>query len=219
MNENTESLQFSMFKDCFARKMLDHPEMNTDPNSDTSGLDEFASYLALESWRTLPMSIKDATHETKEKVPDADSISLESTSTAFVDTLISYGLVEDIEDALKLLRKVLGEYLEQACAPPPVWGSTRTRECEICDREVPLTYHHLIPRSVHSKVLKKGWHSEAMINSVAWLCRPCHSVVHHVASNEDLARSYYTLQLLLEREDVQKWQKYAAKQRFGVRRG
>ena len=42
---------------------------------------------------------------------------------------------------------------------------------EICEREVPLTYHHLIPREVHDKVLKKKWHPEAMLNSVAWLCR------------------------------------------------
>jgi hypothetical protein len=36
---------------------------------------------------------------------------------------------------------------------------------------------------------------------------------------ETLARSYYTVSLLLEREDVQKWRKYAGKQRWGVRRG
>ena len=32
-------------------------------------------------------------------------------------------------------------------------------------------YHHLIPRSTHHKVLKKGCHPETMPNSVAWLCR------------------------------------------------
>lgn len=49
--------------------------------------------------------------------------------------------------------------------------------------------------------------------------RPCHSAVHHVASNEELAKSLYTVELLLEREDVQRWRRYAAKQRFGVKRG
>ena len=52
-----------------------------------------------------------------------------------------------------------------------MWSKTRTTECEICEREVPLTYHHLIPREVHDKVRKKKWHPEAMLNSVAWLCR------------------------------------------------
>jgi hypothetical protein len=49
--------------------------------------------------------------------------------------------------------------------------------------------------------------------------RPCHTFVHSVERIETLARSYYTVSLLLEREDVQKWKKYAGKQRWGVRRG
>jgi hypothetical protein len=47
--------------------------------------------------------------------------------------------------------------------------------------------------------------------------RQCHSAVHHVALNEVLAREYYTVELLLEREDVQRWVKYASKQRWGNR--
>lgn len=49
--------------------------------------------------------------------------------------------------------------------------------------------------------------------------RPCHTMVHGVAANEELARNFYTMDLLLAREDVQKWRRYAAKQRFGIRRG
>ncbi|PUU77013.1 hypothetical protein B9Z19DRAFT_1087181 [Tuber borchii] len=56
-----------------------------------------------------------------------------------------------------------------------------------------------------------------MINSVAWLCRPCHSTVHRCAPNEVLAREYYTVALLLEREDIQRWRAYASKQRVGGR--
>lgn len=175
MIENAESLQFSLFKDSIARQLLRHAEMNADDedinHSDTSALHEFATYLATESWRTQPQYVIEATYENRHKVPDVDSISLEVTSTAFVDTLISYGLASDSEEALIFLRKALSDYIEHACSPPPIWSSTRTTECEICEREVPLTYHHLIPRSTHSKVLKKGWHHESMLNSVAWLCR------------------------------------------------
>lgn len=46
---------------------------------------------------------------------------------------------------------------------------------------------------------------------------PCHTMVHRVASTEKLAREFYTVELLLGREDIQKWKKYAAKQRHGVR--
>ena len=49
--------------------------------------------------------------------------------------------------------------------------------------------------------------------------RPCHTFVHSVEPNEKLARSYHTVSLLLKREDIQKWKKYASKQRWGVRRG
>ncbi|RPD53789.1 hypothetical protein L226DRAFT_517642 [Lentinus tigrinus ALCF2SS1-7] len=226
MDHSLQSVQYSTFKDCLARRILAEPgitEASTDQD-DADVLDDFTSYLSEEIWPTLPPALRSATHETRDQVPDIDDLPLETTTPpSFVDTLSSYGLVPSDSDghevAVAFLRKVLRDYLEEACAPPPVWSKTRTTECEICEREVPLTYHHLIPREVHDKVVKKKWHPEAMLNSVAWLCRPCHSVVHRVASNEVLAREFYTVELLLGREDIQKWRKYAAKQRWGVRRG
>ncbi|KAH9475512.1 Putative protein YisB [Psilocybe cubensis] len=227
MDENS-SIQFSIFKDCIAQKLLHltstpsditEDEKSSTASNSESPLDDFSSYLATEAWETLPNVLKEATHETRDVVPDPDALSLDSLSTSFTDSLVSYGVVNDVDDATNFLRKIIGEYISQTCAPPPAWSSTRTENCEMCGRTVPLTYHHLIPRSTHTKVLKQGWHPKAMLNSVAWLCRPCHSVVHHVASNEDLARYFHTVELLMEREDIQKWQKYATKQRFGIRRG
>ncbi|TFK59697.1 hypothetical protein BDN72DRAFT_780386 [Pluteus cervinus] len=213
-SNNFSSSQYSLFKDTLASHLLSRVEV-TDPTE----LDDFTSYLSQESWSILPTSVQTATYETRNEVPDVDKLSLDATPTEFIDTLVSYDLVPDSDDALKFLRKVVAKYVGEACAAPPPWSSTRTAECEICEREVPLTYHHLIPRSTHTKVLKKGWHPESQINSVAWLCRPCHSYVHHVTNNEDLAINFYTVELLLGREDIQKWKGYAAKQRFGVRRG
>ncbi|KAG6916841.1 hypothetical protein DXG01_005140 [Tephrocybe rancida] len=213
------SLQFSLFKDCIAKRVLSHPE-TLRQTQDSSELDDFSSYLASEAWPTLPDTIRTAAYETREVVPnDVDDVPIDNTSVSFTDTLISYGFASDHDDTLKFLRKVLADYVADACAPPPVWSSTRTEECEICDRQVPLTYHHLIPRSTHTKVLKKKWHPENMLNSVAWLCRPCHNVVHHIATNEELAREFFTVELLLKREEITKWRNYASKQRFGVRRG
>lgn len=187
--------------------------------SDDSDIDDFASYLADEVFPSLPETLQRATYETREAVPDSDDMGLDNTPVSFTDTLISYGLADDLEGALQLLRKAIGDYVDDACAPPPIWSATRALECEMCERRVPLTYHHLIPRSTHAKALKKGWHPESMLNSVAWLCRPCHTAVHRAASNEDLARNLYTVDLLMEREDLQRWARYASKQRFGVRRG
>ncbi|KAF5335773.1 hypothetical protein D9611_009682 [Ephemerocybe angulata] len=216
MSEREPSSQYTLFQDCLASQLFaKEPEFND--------LSDFASYLAAEAWPVVPERFQKASYEALTRGDlgnlDVDELPLDALSTSFVDTLISYGQAEDTDDAVKFVRKVLGKYAEEATAPPPVWSSTRTKECEICERQVPLTYHHLVPRSVQTKALKKGWHTEAMLNKVAWLCRPCHSVVHRVASNEELAQSYHTVELLLEREDVQRWQRYASKQRFGVKRG
>ncbi|OJT05242.1 hypothetical protein TRAPUB_3980 [Trametes pubescens] len=232
-----------MFKDCLARRILAEPDINAPSQPDTQdesdALDDFSEYLAHEIWSALPQALREATYEDRESVPEADDVDLDNIPTAFADTLTSCGISYDEEDAIAFLRRTLKDYVTEACAPRPVWSSTRTKECEICSREVPLTYHHLIPREVHTKVLKRKWHSETMLNSVAWLCRyasapkcsmaerhlilcihrPCHTAVHHVATNEVLAKEFYTIELLLAREDIQKWRRYAAKQRFGVRRG
>jgi hypothetical protein len=40
---------------------------------------------------------------------------------------------------------------------------------------------------------------------VAWLCRACHSFVHGLASNEELAREWWSVENLLGREDVRRW--------------
>jgi len=208
------SEQFSVFKDCLARRFIAQPTAD-----ETSDLDDFTSYLADEVWPFLPAVLREASYDTRDKLPEADTISLDNTPTSFVDTLVSYGLSSDDDAALTLLRKVVVDYIAQISAPLPQWGSTRTETCELCERAVPLTYHHLIPRSTHTKVLKSKWHPERMLNSVAWLCRPCHTVVHACATNEELARNFYSMKLLLERQDLQKWRGYAAKQRFGTRRG
>ncbi|KAH9925244.1 uncharacterized protein B0H18DRAFT_1009268, partial [Fomitopsis serialis] len=134
-------------------------------------------------WPALPGPLRSAAHEKRANLPDVDSFTLDNIPLTF------------------FLRKVLVEYVAEVTAPPPVWSRTRASECEICEREVPLTYHHLIPREVHAKALKKKWHLEGMLNSVAWLCRVLY------------------LDRLLEREDVQKWRKYISKQRWGVKRG
>lgn len=84
---------------------------------------------------------------------------------------MSYGIAADEDGARDILRRVLEQFAQEALAPPPAWSSTRAAECEICERDVPLTYHHLIPRATHAKALKRKWHPEALLNSVAWLCR------------------------------------------------
>jgi hypothetical protein len=132
------------------------------------------------------------------------------------ESLSVYGMIpEPLDLASNFLRPIITDYIASVTTGPPSWASTRTDACEICDRDwIPLSYHHLIPREVHAKVLKRGWHEEWMLNSVAWLCRACHSFVHRMASNEELAREYYTVERILERDDVQDWAKWVRRVRW-----
>jgi hypothetical protein len=68
---------------------------------------------------------------------------------------------------------------------------------------------------MHAKAVKRGWHGEWELAKVA--CRACHSFVHKVASNEELAREFYSVELLIEREDVVKWAAWVGKIRWKAR--
>ncbi|KAJ5257125.1 hypothetical protein N7478_013229 [Penicillium angulare] len=128
------------------------------------------------------------------------------------ETLSVYGLIPEPTDFPDFISPVLSEYVSSVTSGPPEWSATRADACEICERDwIPLSYHHLIPRGVHAKVIKKGWHDEWMLNSVAWLCRACHSFVHRMASNEELAREWFTVERIMERADVQDWAKWVSR--------
>ncbi|KAF8475678.1 hypothetical protein BDZ91DRAFT_710117 [Kalaharituber pfeilii] len=221
--ENSSNL--TIFRDCLApviyRKFT---SLTEEDSSDISDLAEFIEYLSHEVFLCIPASFqrleytgKDAS--AKDLALDLSTFPIHTIPTSFTDSLISYGLVGDEEDAEKLLMQVMEVYVSEATKPPPVWVSTRKAECEICERNVPLTYHHLIPKSTHTKVLKRGWHPEHMLNSVAWICRPCHTMCHKVADNETLAKDFFTVERLLAREDIQRWAAYQSRQKWGMRRG
>ena len=95
-------------------------------------------------------------------------------------------------------------------------------ECELCYREMPLTFHHLIPKEVHARyvgkklptLLTKDEPTKEFLSSHGTLvCRPCHSAIHRTASNEELAASYCTLAALQQHPRLQKWAVFAQKQR------
>lgn len=193
-----------------------------------SELADFADYLAVEIFASLPGELQRLSHhaiQTASSLSDTWSLPLTLSVleevTAHIpgevsDSLLAYGLVEPPKSDLQsFIAPVLSAYIAAVTTPPPKWIETRTDACEICERDwVPMTYHHLIPREVHAKVLKRGWHDEHLLNSVAWLCRACHSFVHRMASNEELAREWYTVDLICSREDVQKWAQWVGRVRW-----
>ena len=138
------------------------------------------------------------------------------------ESLSSHGLIESPDSLDRFIEHVLNNYIPVATAAPseytPAVAASRPLGCEICGREqLHLTYHHLIPRQIHGKAVKRGWHKDWELNKVAWLCRACHSYVHKIATNEELARELYDVELLLAREDVQRWAAWVGRVRWKAR--
>lgn len=196
--------------------------------ADASALADFSDYLATEIFTSLPDELKSLSYhamqndaELSEKWSIPLSLSIIEEVSAYisgdvVDSLAAYAIIEPPKsDIQSFMAGVLSTFVSAVTIPPPKWVATKTSACEICERDwVPMTYHHLIPRQIHSKVLKRGWHEEQQLGSVAWLCRACHSFVHRMASNEELAREWYTVDRICEREDVQKWAQWVRRVRW-----
>lgn len=151
-----------------------------------------------------------------------------TTPVAVTDSLTAYGLLEGppglkasaspLED---FLADVYAGYITALTTDPDrsVHESTpqKPSECELCGREwIILTVHHLIPRETWPKAVKRGWiaNEEEGHRRIAWICRACHNLVHKIASNEELARHYNSVELLEEREDVQKFVAWVGRVRW-----
>ena len=91
--------------------------------------------------------------------------------------------------------------------------------CELCGRnELPLTRHHLIPLSRHNKSrTQRTFSREAMKTDIAMLCRPCHSQVHRLFDNHELANHYSTIERLQEHTEVQKFVNWIKKRPVGLK--
>ncbi|KAK2057993.1 YisB protein [Colletotrichum caudatum] len=201
-----------------------------DGPTDADDMLDFASYLASEAFEAFPPDLRALTHAAYAADPslrsryappltgsDVAEI-LPALSPDVADSLAAYGIVDpDRQGAHEFLAPVLGEYVAALAAAPPPPRSTRDQAdgCELCGRDwIGLTYHHLVPRMVHAKAVKRGWRREDELGSVAWLCRLCHSFVHRFAGHEDLARHYHTVELLLAQDEVARFAQYASRVRW-----
>ncbi|PIA97980.1 hypothetical protein CB0940_05562 [Cercospora beticola] len=209
-------------------------DSNGDAENDASELADFIEYLAEEIFLNLPSELRTLSYS----VVQDDAALIEKYATpvesrlledlvkplplTVADSLVTYSLVTEPSDLDRFLEGPLNSYIASMVAPPPEYtpsvAASRPDGCEICQREhLPLTCHHLIPRAIHAKAVKRGWHKEWELNKVAWLCRACHSYVHRIASNEELGKELYSVELLMEREDVQKWSIWVGRVRWKAR--
>ncbi|KAK7433383.1 hypothetical protein QQZ08_000323 [Neonectria magnoliae] len=203
------------------------------PEQNAEELADFVDYLATEIFDSLPAELQTLDYRSwreSEALQEEYSLPLNKYSLtslnlapSVIETLTTYNLIcVDPLVTSKLpsspeafLAPVLTAYITPLTEPPPCTKSSRTEACELCDRSwIPLSYHHLIPRFVHDKAVKRGWHSKEDLQNVAWLCGACHRFVHHFKNHEELARNYYTVELLLEEEGVRNWAAWVGKLRW-----
>ncbi|CAM9661674.1 unnamed protein product [Ectocarpus sp. 6 AP-2014] len=84
--------------------------------------------------------------------------------------------------------------------------------CSLCERLMPLTRHHVMPKSTHKRYRKKGY-SDAVLNRTIAICRPCHSAVHRAHDALALAERFTTVEELLADETIGCFVAWARKQR------
>jgi hypothetical protein len=82
-----------------------------------------------------------------------------------------------------------------------------TSRCEICERSgLPLTRHHLIPRSQHQKrYARERFTREELLTRVTWLCAPCHKYLHSVFEERELGGTLNSLERLRDHPEVQRF--------------
>lgn len=197
-------------------------------------LADFTEYIALVAFANLPVALQSLTHCIWADTPllqETYALPLTATDVqdlhllqdpGLADSLVAYDILvpPDADQLCTFVAPVLTTYLSAVTAAPPPPSSTKkdAAGCEICERDwVPLTYHHLIPRFVHVKAVKRGWHRQEDLGNVAWLCRACHSFVHRFAGHEELAREYFTVDRLLAAEEVRNFAGWVSRVRWKAR--
>ncbi len=93
-------------------------------------------------------------------------------------------------------------------------------ECAMCHRTMPLTAHHMIPKSEHARYIKKGLTRQFLLgkDNVVDICLPCHSAVHRSESNAKLADECFTLERISSHPKIASFITYASKQRISQKK-
>lgn len=102
--------------------------------------------------------------------------------------------------------------------------------CELCGRQLRLTFHHLVPKETHGRYIGKGLPPGVagaaaakgmapepsrtfLCHFGAVLCRFCHATVHRFAPNDVLAEQFNTLEKLQAQPAIERFVAYASRQR------
>ena len=85
--------------------------------------------------------------------------------------------------------------------------------CGFCNRDKELTFHHYIPRTLHSnKFFRKHYSVEYMKTHGVDLCKECHSAIHDFFTEKELGKSYNDKDKLLSDERFRRYLRWVRKQ-------
>lgn len=85
--------------------------------------------------------------------------------------------------------------------------------CQLCDRRVGLTFHHLIPKKLHRrKHFKVNFSKERLVEGVM-LCRRCHRGIHKLFDEMTLGKQYNSLDSLKANVNVARHVEWVRKQK------
>lgn len=105
--------------------------------------------------------------------------------------------------------------------PAPSFGMTAEIDsrCALCGRRgVRTTRHHLIPRRTHRlKRIRKRFERADRLGRILRVCRPCHSHIHAVLTERELAETYNTRQDLLAHPEITQFVSWIADKPPGFR--
>jgi 5-methylcytosine-specific restriction endonuclease McrA len=74
--------------------------------------------------------------------------------------------------------------------------------CALCQRDRPLTFHHLIPKALHRRKRYARTYTKDELARGIDVCRDCHDAVHRFLDEKELGERYHTVEALLAHPEV-----------------
>lgn len=119
--------------------------------------------------------------------------SLDATLDRFEETVSSSQAV-DADDSREFCKALFAALQEDTAEDE---DGLLPGECEMCERYMPLTRHHLRPRMMHARLKKQGFTQE-ILSQTANLCALCHRAVHRTFTEKELAMEHNTIEKLMQ---------------------
>ncbi len=98
--------------------------------------------------------------------------------------------------------------------------NNETNKCELCNRKMILTIHHLIPKAIHKKQwTKKHFKKIELRENVIKICEDCHKFIHQQFPMKVIGKELNSKEKLMKNQLIDNFIKFAAKQKNRIYRG